>query len=66
MSHPLEIAKAKVGGNTGLARALGKITPQAVSQWLRVPVGRVLEVERITGIPRSELRPDIYPPEAAQ
>jgi DNA-binding transcriptional regulator YdaS (Cro superfamily) len=26
-----------------------------------VPVARVLDVERITGITRHELRPDIYP-----
>ena len=44
-----------------LSRELG-ITHGAISQWVRVPVERVLDVERITGIPRHELRPDIYPP----
>jgi DNA-binding transcriptional regulator YdaS (Cro superfamily) len=39
-----------------------KITHGAVSQWRRVPVERVLDVEKITGIPRHVLRPDIYPP----
>lgn len=43
-----------------LAHQLG-ITAQAISQWTRVPVERVLDVERITGVPRHELRPDIYP-----
>lgn len=38
-----------------------EISPQALSQWRRVPPLRVLEVERITGVPRHELRPDIYP-----
>jgi len=48
-----------------LATALG-ITPGAISQWDRVPAERVLDVERITGIPRHALRPDLYPaPEAS-
>jgi len=63
MNEALEIAKSKVGGATSLAKLLGKITPQAVSQWQRVPVERVLDVEKATGVPRHELRPDIYPPE---
>lgn len=45
-----------------VAKAL-KITHGAVSQWRRVPADRVNEVARITGIPRSRLRPDLYPPE---
>lgn len=49
------------GTRTALAKALG-IERSAISQWDRVPVGRVLELERQTGIPRHELRPDIYPP----
>lgn len=62
----LEAAKAHCKGNTGLARALSDsgetITPQAISQWKEVPTGRVLDVERVTGIARHILRPDIYPP----
>ena len=46
-----------------LALALG-ITPQALSQWKRVPVEHVLKIEALTGVSRSELRPDIYPPDA--
>lgn len=48
------------GAKAKIARALG-ITKQAVSQWRRVPAGRVLIVSEITGIPPHELRPDIYP-----
>lgn len=54
-----------VGGLSGLAEPLG-ITEQAVSQWDDVPPKRVLDVERISGVPRYELRPDLYPaPEGA-
>lgn len=48
-------------GVTKIARELD-IRPQAVSQWRRVPSGRVLDVERITNIPRCRIRPDLYPP----
>jgi DNA-binding transcriptional regulator YdaS (Cro superfamily) len=27
-----------------------------------LPAERVLDIERVTGIPRHELRPDLYPP----
>lgn len=58
----LDRAKKAAGGPGGLSRLLGEIiTPQAISQWRRVPAERVLEVERVTAVPRHELRPDIYP-----
>jgi DNA-binding transcriptional regulator YdaS (Cro superfamily) len=47
-------------GLVGIARSLG-ISKQAVSQWEEVPPLRVLEVERLSGVPRHELRPDLYP-----
>jgi DNA-binding transcriptional regulator YdaS (Cro superfamily) len=45
-----------------LARRIG-INKSSVTLWgqRRVPAERVLEVEKATGIPRHELRPDIYP-----
>lgn len=47
-----------------LAARLG-VQPPAVCKWERgrIPAERVLDVERVTGIPRHELRPDLYPPE---
>lgn len=42
-----------------LASAMTDITPQAISQWRQVPAERVIEVERVTGISRHELRPDL-------
>lgn len=58
---PLERAKAAVGGAVALGPLVG-VTPQAVTQWKRVPPRRVLAVEKATGVPRHELRPDMYPP----
>jgi DNA-binding transcriptional regulator YdaS (Cro superfamily) len=43
-----------------IAEKLG-IRPQAVHAWRRVPITRVLDVERITGLSRHYLRPEIYP-----
>lgn len=51
------------GGVTKIACELG-VPVATVSSWgLRnqVPATRVLDFERITGVPRHEIRPDIYP-----
>jgi len=53
-------AAKKVGGVTKLAAALG-IKHPSFHSWHRVPAERVLEIERLTGIPRHEQRPDLYP-----
>lgn len=42
-----------------LARALG-LSVQAVSKWERVPADWCIGVERITGVSRHELRPDVF------
>jgi len=55
----LVYAAEKVGGMAQLAAELG-IARQAIYQWTRVPVDRVVEIERLTGVPRFELRPDIF------
>lgn len=47
------------GAIADLARSLG-ISHAAIRQWQNVPAARVIEVERITGIPREALRPDLY------
>lgn len=53
------------GGPGSLAAKLveaghGPITSQAVSQWKRVPPGRVIQIETLTGISRHQIRPDIF------
>ncbi|WP_459676160.1 YdaS family helix-turn-helix protein [Acidisoma sp. 7E03] len=50
---------AKITREIGLSRG-------TVSQWRRIPAERVLDVERITGISRRELRPDLYPLEVSE
>jgi DNA-binding transcriptional regulator YdaS (Cro superfamily) len=62
MDKALQQAIKSAGGKRALGRNLG-ISHNAVLLWKRVPPLRVLKVEAITGIPRSVLRPDIYPPE---
>jgi DNA-binding transcriptional regulator YdaS (Cro superfamily) len=55
----LEAAIEKAGGMRELGRLLG-INYQALQQWRRIPAERVRDIERITGIPREKLRPDIF------
>lgn len=54
-----EALASQRGMKTRLAHHFG-VYPSALSQWDRVPAERVLDVERITGISRHDLRPDIY------
>ncbi len=53
-----EIIK-KAGGPSRLAKQLG-ITHTAVIRWKKIPPIRVITLEKLTGIPREELRPDIF------
>jgi DNA-binding transcriptional regulator YdaS (Cro superfamily) len=52
----------KAGGLTILADHLG-ISKQNVFGWWRIPAEKVLEIERLTGISRHELRPDVFGPQ---
>lgn len=58
----MEKAKALAGGAAAMANAIGGLTSQAVSQWKRAPAERVLDIERLTGVSRHELRPDVFGP----
>lgn len=62
----LERAIDAAGGIAQLARKIG-ISQPSVSTWTRVPAQRVIAVENATGVPRNNLRPDLYeqamPPE---
>lgn len=58
-----EYLNAHRGAAAEIARAL-KINHAAVRQWKErgVPAERVLEVERLTGLSRHALRPDVFGP----
>jgi DNA-binding transcriptional regulator YdaS (Cro superfamily) len=67
MESSIEKAVQALGSQSALARAVN-VTPQAVQQWVesgRVSHKKVIEVERVSGIPRQALRPDIYPLETS-
>lgn len=62
----IERAIRVAGSQQALANALGIKSP-SISEWKaagRVPPGRVLEVERLTGVSRHDLNPELYPREA--
>ena len=48
------------GGTSDKLASKLKITPQAISQWRQIPLNRVFDVERETGVPRDQLRPDFF------
>ncbi|MCJ2022142.1 helix-turn-helix domain-containing protein [Methylobacterium sp. E-065] len=54
-------AVAAAGGAAAVGQRLG-ISGAAVSQWVLCPPLRVLHVEAMSGVSRSELRPDMHPP----
>jgi DNA-binding transcriptional regulator YdaS (Cro superfamily) len=70
--EPTAIARAVeiAGGLTAMTRRLGMKNPQAVYEWVkydRVPAARVLAIETAVdgAVTRHQLRPDLYPSEAA-
>ncbi|WP_323015505.1 transcriptional regulator [Devosia sp.] len=54
----VEIAAKKSGGIVALASQLG-VAHQTLYSWRQIPPERVIDMERITGISRHELRPDL-------
>jgi DNA-binding transcriptional regulator YdaS (Cro superfamily) len=60
--HPaVRRAMDRNGGTLKKLAAILHISPQALAQWgRRIPVRHIREIERLSGIPREKLRPDIY------
>lgn len=59
MEKLLEYLNAERGRRVALASALG-CKPSAISMWKQVPLERVRDVSRVTGISPEELRPDFF------
>jgi DNA-binding transcriptional regulator YdaS (Cro superfamily) len=59
MDTGLQKAFEAAGSPGTLARML-RIDRAAVYRWKDVPAHWIIEIERITGVPREELRPDLY------
>lgn len=59
----LQEAIKKAGSMSALGRLLG-ITPQAVKAWrdgnASLDAMRCVEIEKVTGVSRKKLRPDIF------
>jgi len=60
MKSGLEEAAEKLGSKAQLAKAL-RLTRSAISQWRNgPPPERCIEIERLTGVSRHRLRPDVF------
>ena len=58
-----------IGGQHAMKRVLGLKSQGTVAYWVkigRVPPKWVLKIERITGVTRHELRPDLYPEDVGE
>lgn len=49
----------RIGGICAMSLKLG-LSRAAVSQWKQIPLNRVRDVERLTGVSRHRLRPDVF------
>ena len=59
MDNGLRLAIEAMGSSAALANAL-KLHRGTVHHWERVPYSQLLAVERVTGIDRSLLRPEMF------
>lgn len=55
----LTYAKDHLGGNAGIAQHFKDLSPQAVSQWKRIPHKRLKVIASLLQVDAAELRPDL-------
>lgn len=61
--RPVDRVLEALGGPSKAAAALSISNPSVVMNWRKrgqVPADRVLEIEALTGISATELRPDVF------
>lgn len=61
--HPdagMQAAIDAVGGRRYMLARKLRITQQAISLWYQVPLKWLLKVEKVTGVDRRTLRPDLF------
>lgn len=49
----------EIGGVTATADVVG-ISQQSVNAWTVCPSHRVIEISKASGVPKSDLRPDLF------
>ena len=59
MQEALKEAIQEIGGPTKTAKHLN-ISAQAVGKWRRTPADKVLRIEKLSGVSRHKLRPDVF------
>lgn len=59
MVEGMDLIRAQRGLLAKVSRGLG-LTRAAIVKWDKVPAERVVQIEEITGIPREQLRPDLF------
>ena len=59
MKSGIQLAIEAAGGLRPLARMLG-MNHATISKWRQIPANHILEIERLTGVPREKLRPELY------
>jgi hypothetical protein len=55
----LQLAIKQAGSRYKLAKML-QIDLSGLTRWKRIPSGRIIQLEKLLGIDRSRLRPDLY------
>ena len=58
-SKGVQAAIKGAGGKKNLATGL-EITVQSIDKWQRVPRKRIVVIERLFGVPREKLAPELY------